>query len=130
MTPRRTPQLAAVLAVVSAARDHPTAEQVHERVRASLPAVSLGTVYRNLVKLAADGHVSTLQLGDRAVRYDGMIEPHDHFLCETCGALLDLEPAAALRPAIDDLTRAGFGIRGQTTTFFGRCADCNLDRPQ
>ena len=125
MTPRRTPQLEAVLAVVSAARDHPTAEQVYERVRNELSTVSLGTVYRNLEKLALEGRVATLQLGDRAVRFDGMTEPHDHFLCDACGVVVDLEPTSPQNPGRNDLARAGFGIRGQTTTFYGHCATCN-----
>ena len=48
MKERRTRQLAAVADVVNAAHDHPSAEDVHRRVRRKLPRVSLGTVYRNL----------------------------------------------------------------------------------
>ena len=54
---RHTRQLAAILEAVSAAHDHPTAEQVYSRVRDRLPRVSLGTVYRNLQKLAEQQRV-------------------------------------------------------------------------
>ena len=54
MKERLTRQLAAVHDVVSAARDHPTAEDVWVRVRRRLPRVSLGTVYRNLQRLVED----------------------------------------------------------------------------
>ncbi|MGH3055349.1 MAG: transcriptional repressor, partial [Gaiellaceae bacterium] len=53
MRERRTRQLTAVADVVNAAHDHPSAEEVHRRVRRKLPRVSLGTVYRNLQKLSA-----------------------------------------------------------------------------
>ena len=53
MKARQTRQLLAVFDAVSAARDHPTAEEVCARVRRQWPRVSLGTVYRNLQKLAA-----------------------------------------------------------------------------
>ena len=51
--PRATRQLDATLRVLLGSDQHPTAEQVLHAVRAELPAVSRGTVYRNLAKLVA-----------------------------------------------------------------------------
>src|SRR4030095_4817835 len=45
-----------VLEVVRGTGSHPTAEWVHRMVRRRLPRVSLGTVYRNLRLLVAEGH--------------------------------------------------------------------------
>jgi Fe2+ or Zn2+ uptake regulation protein len=121
---RRTRQLAAVYEVVSAAHDHPTAETVHARVRRKLPHVSLGTVYRNLQKLAATQQVRMVQLADRAVRYDGMLEAHDHFLCERCGMVTDLVRRGRTRPDWSALRRAGYEVGGHTLTFYGCCPKC------
>ena len=49
-----------VLEVVRATDLHPTAELVHRMVRRRLPRVSLGTVYRNLRLLVAEGLVNEL----------------------------------------------------------------------
>ena len=120
---RRTRQLAAVYAVVSAAHDHPTAETVHARVRRKLPHVSLGTVYRNLQKLAATQQVRVVQLADRIARYDGMLEAHDHFLCERCGLVTDLLRSGT-RPDASALRRAGYAVEGHALTFYGCCPKC------
>jgi Fe2+ or Zn2+ uptake regulation protein len=124
MTPRRTRQLDAVLDVVRVARDHPTADQVHDRVRLSVPRVSLGTVYRNLEKLAADGDVRVLHLAGRQSRFDGMTTDHDHFVCDACGGVSDL--AAIARPPAGHtrLSAEGYEVRTQTQTFFGTCPGC------
>lgn len=124
MKERQTRQLAAVYDVVSAARDHPTAEDVHARVRRRLPRVSLGTVYRNLQKLAAQQRVRVVHLTDRAARYDWMLENHDHFLCERCGSVTDLPRSRAVRPDFTDLGRAGYAVRTHALTFYGHCPDC------
>lgn len=122
--PRRTPQFEAVLAAVRGARDHPTAEQIHERVRAGLPYVSLGTVYRNLDKLVASGAIQLVQLGERQARFDGVIEAHDHFLCEACGAIADLEDRCDERFELATLAASGFTVRSITRVVRGRCPDC------
>jgi Fur family ferric uptake transcriptional regulator len=49
-----------VLEVVRGSNAHPTAEAVHQMVRSRLPRVSLGTVYRNLRLLVAQGLVKEL----------------------------------------------------------------------
>ena len=125
MKQRQTRQLAAVYDVVRAAHDHPTAEEVVARVRRRLPRVSLGTVYRNLRKLAAQQHVRVVHLADRSARYDGMLEDHDHFVCERCGDLTDLPRTRAPAPKRAALSAAGYGVRAHAVTFYGVCPDCS-----
>jgi Fe2+ or Zn2+ uptake regulation protein len=126
---RRTAQLAATWEVLAQAKDHPSAEEVLRRVRHRLPRVSLGTVYRNLDKLRGLGHLQVLRFDAGVARYDATVEEHDHFVCDSCGTVMDLmRPAAAC-----DLTavqREGFVIRAQSTTFYGTCPDCvkNIQR--
>ncbi len=124
MKERQTRQLLAVYDVVSVARDHPSAEEVYRRVRRRFPRVSLGTVYRNLQKLAAQRRVRVVQLADRAACYDGMVEDHDHFLCERCGAVTDLVRREAAPPDCRTLARAGYVIGAHTLTIYGLCPKC------
>ncbi len=124
MKERQTRQLAAVYDVVSGARDHPTAEEVFARVRRRLRRVSLGTVYRNLQKLAAQQRVRIVHLADRTARYDGMLASHDHFVCEHCGDLTDLPRTRGVVPRRAALSEAGYGIRAHAVTFYGVCPEC------
>ena len=57
-----------VLEVVRGTDSHPTAERVHAMVRRRLPRVSLGTVYRNLRLLVAEGLVQRAARPSRALR--------------------------------------------------------------
>lgn len=124
MTRRRTPQLDAVYDAVAAERDHPTADMVHVRVRQVMPSVSLGTVYRNLQKLAAERRVRVLHLGNRVTRYDATLSDHDHFCCEGCGAVYDLDAATRRRRPAAPAIGAGFAVRTEVVTFYGLCPSC------
>jgi len=124
MSRRRTLQFDAVRDVVQRACDHPNADQILARVRERVASVSVGTVYRNLEKLAADGEIHILQIHGRQARYDGMIAAHDHFVCDGCGTVSDLLPAQPGRLTHPALAEVGYDIRAHTQTFFGLCPEC------
>lgn len=130
MKTRRTRQLAAIHEIVAAAHDHPTAEQVCDRVRRQLPRISLGTVYRNLQKLAEQQQVRVVHLHDRPTRYDGMMREHDHFLCEQCGMVTDLARPTGARPTSSKLHRSGYHVRAHALTFYGLCPRCHGAAPR
>ncbi len=123
MKQRRTRQLDATRDVLAAATDHPSAEQVLMRVRDRLPGVSLGTIYRNLDKLRGRGELQVLSVAEGCARYDATVDPHDHFVCDSCGRVIDLNRSTEL-PDADQLASRGFQIRKQSTTVYGLCAEC------
>jgi Fe2+ or Zn2+ uptake regulation protein len=67
---RATRQLAVIYDALIATPDHPTAEQLFQRVRGVLPRVSLGTVYRNLDKLREQGRLRIVRLEGGQAHYD------------------------------------------------------------
>lgn len=119
---RATAQLDAVLRAVDGVRDHPTAQQVFGRVRRELPQVSLGTVYRNLDKLTRDGRVRVLRLDSGARLYDTVERRHDHFVCERCGVVIDIDVVSS-EPGRDVGVERHRVLR-QTTQYYGVCAGC------
>ena len=133
MNQRSTRQLAATYEVLATSKDHPTAEQILERVRRAIPRVSLGTVYRNLDKLRNQGRLRTVWLGGGVTHYDAVLEPHDHFVCEACGAVLDLAASRGTAAQIEPhrgLRRNGYVVRWQTTAVYGVCPTCARQRQQ
>jgi Fe2+ or Zn2+ uptake regulation protein len=115
-----------VLEVVRGTESHPTAEAVHRMVRRRLPRVSLGTVYRNLRLLVAQGLVKELP-GPHA-RFDGNLTEHHHFTCLGCGRISDVQG-----PTTEPHSRAlcgrvaaqsGFRVTHHRIEFYGRCPDC------
>ena len=87
---RYSSQRDTVLKIVKAAHDHPTADTIYSRVRAELPKISLGTVYRNLSLLSDMGLITTLETLDKSIHYDGNTDSHSHFICERCSRIIDL----------------------------------------
>src|SRR5262245_50548168 len=77
-----------VLEVVRGTESHPTAGAVHRMVRRRLPRVSLGTVYRNLRLLVAQGLVK--EVPGPYARFDGNTSEHHHFTCLGCGRIADV----------------------------------------
>jgi Fe2+ or Zn2+ uptake regulation protein len=115
-----------VLEVVRGTDSHPTAEGVHRMVRRRLPRVSLGTVYRNLRLLVAQGLVKELP-GPHA-RFDGNVSEHHHVTCLDCGRIADIA-GALTEPHSRALcgrvaAQAGFSVSHHRIEFYGRCLDC------
>jgi Fe2+ or Zn2+ uptake regulation protein len=121
---RRTRQLSAVLAAVQAERDHPTAQAIYERVRQRMPTISRGTVYRNLNKLEQEKRVRSFRLAGGPVLYDGMATDHDHFVCQLCGSIRDLEGSRVHGERHRQLRRAGYVVERQSMTYYGLCPNC------
>lgn len=120
---RMTGQRRAILEVLQGDTSHPTADMVYERVRARLPHISLGTVYRNLKLLAEEGQILEIEMPDGPNRYDFRTEQHYHFRCERCDAVFDVN--LPYQHALNDqLKTDGFKVRGHAIYFYGRCARC------
>jgi Fe2+ or Zn2+ uptake regulation protein len=120
---RSTRQRRLVLEAVRETGTHPTAEWVYETVRRTLPRVSLGTVYRNLQVLVAEGRLKSWTRGGRT-RYDADLEAHDHFSCDRCGLLLDIPRVSQPHPAERRLRARGHLVTGQVLEFHGLCRNC------
>ena len=120
---RETRQRALVYETVAGTRTHPTAEWVYERVRRAMPRVSLGTVYRNLQILVAEGRLKTWTRG-RMTRFDADLTAHDHFVCENCGLLVDLERTEESFASERKLAARGHRVRDRVLEFVGLCRGC------
>jgi Fur family peroxide stress response transcriptional regulator len=121
-----------ILDVVRATDTHPTAAFVFERVRRRLPRVSLGTVYRNLRRLAAEGFLQERVEATR-LRFDPNVEPHDHFTCVPCGRIVDLPRRGGARRGRAPHSRGehahtteqmGLEVLHRRIELYGRCRDC------
>ena len=104
-------------------KDHPTAETLYAELKQEYPSLSVATVYRNLNQLEEWGEVRKITT-DGATRFDCIVEPHSHFFCRECGAVLDMpeDDLAILRLAQN---RFGGIIEGCTSNFYGLCPECN-----
>jgi Fur family peroxide stress response transcriptional regulator len=121
---RKSRQRERIYEAIKSSRAHPTAQSVYDCLKAGMPSLSLGNVYRNIAILQEEGRLQSGEFGQHTVRYDAVVEPHYHFVCERCGAVSDFA-----MPAHADLTEAArrfspHRISGHTVRFFGICAGC------
>jgi len=121
---RLTPQRLAVLRLLAESPDHPSVEQIYERVRRRHPMISRATVYKTVEMLKGMAMVLELEFSG-ANRYDGRrVEPHLHLICRGCGSIQDLELPALLREATEVAERTGYELLGHRLDFYGLCPNC------
>lgn len=87
---RLTPQRLAIVECIEHDETHPTAQELYERLRVRFPTMSVATVYNTLSALGSIGHCRQLDMGGPS-RFDPNVTPHDHAVCERCGAIRDVE---------------------------------------
>ena len=113
-----------IIRILSGSDIHPTANWIYDRLKAEKPNLSLGTVYRNLGILVEQGLVDKIDFGSTFDRYELKKKDHYHFVCEKCGAVIDLD-----MPIKNDLNTeveriAGFKTNKHRIEFFGICDSC------
>lgn len=127
---RLTRQRRVILEEVRRINDHPSADEIYERVRKLLPRISLGTVYRNLDVLCEMGEIQRLELSGAIKRYDGIAKKHYHIRCVGCNRVDDA-PIAPLNQLEDDLYGTTvYEIIGHNLEFTGLCPQCSRLRDQ
>lgn len=88
-----THQRLEIFRVLAPADDHPSAEDIYERVKKKVPTISLDTVYRTLTTLEKNGVLGRVQPDARS-RFDPNLDVHHHFICTECKRVDDFYWAA------------------------------------
>ena len=118
-----TPQRRYIFQVLEGNGSHPSADEVYDRVKVSMPDISLATVYNTLRELVELGEVRALDLGEGKSRYDPDTANHHHLTCVRCRSVVDVVcDAHAFELAPEQ--RHGHRILGADVTFYGVCPLC------
>lgn len=116
-----TPQRLAIVEALADDVTHPTAQEIYERLRPRLPMMSFATVYSTLDTLARAGLCQARSLTPGATRFDPNVEPHDHVVCDQCGAMRDVPATSGAR---ENVGVEGFEVHAVELVFRGVCASC------
>jgi len=105
---------------------HLTADELHGLVKKKNPSIGAATVYRTLKLLRECGLCSEFKLNDGTTRYEHLYghEHHDHLVCTSCGALIEV-----VDPEIEKLqeklaAQHGFSISTHKLEIYGICGKC------
>lgn len=117
----------AILECLRSTVAHPSAEMVHEMLQAEHPDISLATIYRNLSLFRNQGLIQCVATVRGKERFDANTNPHVHFICTGCDAVIDL-PEVAVPNSLGSNAdhHAGFRVDGCQLTFTGLCGQCNI----
>jgi len=117
-----TSQRVLIYRMLLADRSHPTAEQLHSRLKEQLPGLSLTTVYTALNDLVQAGEVRRFEAGDGSVHFDPEMRPHAELVCVQCGRIDDAptDGSSARLPR----RLQGYQILRRTELLHGVCPSC------
>ena len=115
----------AILECLRSTHTHPSAEMVHEMLREAHPDISLATVYRNLTYFKNQGLATSVATVRGVERFDANTEPHVHFICTGCDAVIDLEQIEVPQTLDAQVERSsGCRVSSCQLTFNGLCGNC------
>ncbi len=118
-----TPQRQLLFNLLHDNDSHPTAESLFDIASKQMPGISLRTIYQTLGELAEMGELQLVDLGNGATRFDPNMADHQHFVCDSCGAIHDVDITSA--PRLRAGSADGFAIEDVGVVFHGRCNRCN-----
>lgn len=121
---RITPQRTTIYEELLKSDGHPTAEQVHSRVKRRLPNVSFDTVHRTLSTFAEHGLVDVVEGFRGPRRYDPDTERHHHAHCMSCGAIMDFYDSGYDRLKVPASVKHKFEIVNKKVILTGLCSKC------
>lgn len=119
-----THQRMAVYAMLASTDSHPTPEDVYSAIRAQLPSLSLGTVYKILDQFHKHGFLRKVSTEGHVARYDANMDLHHHLICSGCGKIQDVQLEQPL-PQFPRITDQGeFAVQSYDILFHGLCKSC------
>nr|MBQ8244608.1 transcriptional repressor [Oscillospiraceae bacterium] len=115
----------AILECLRNTDSHPSAEMVYGMLQQEHPDISMATVYRNLSRFRSQGIIRCVGTVRGVERFDANTEPHVHFICTGCDAVLDLhqiEVPQALSSSVEETS--GCNVQSCQLSFTGLCSNC------
>nr|WP_319487626.1 transcriptional repressor [uncultured Caproiciproducens sp.] len=115
----------AILDAIKGTTIHPTAEWVYQVLKPDYPDLSLGTVYRNLSQFKNDGVIVSVGIVNGQERFDGNTKPHTHFICSSCGAVIDIPGEFVSLKTNDEISQKYHVlVDSSDVQFHGLCSQC------
>jgi Fur family peroxide stress response transcriptional regulator len=122
---RITPQRLAVLKILASSDNHPSVDQIFQKVAKTFPTTSLATVYKTVSLLKEINQVLELGFPVGSNRYDGnKPHPHPHLICMKCEKIIDPDLESLAHVTEELAADTGFRIVSHRLDFFGICPAC------
>ncbi len=115
----------AILSCMQGTKTHPSAEWLFSELKPQYPDLSLGTIYRNLSFFQSQGQIVSVGVVHGQERFDADTSQHGHFICQSCGAVMDLE-GVCLEESIKQEVQKAYDcqVSRLEMNVYGKCRDC------
>ncbi len=117
-----TPQRLSILSCLEGNKDHPTAEEIYNKVSKKFPTMSRATVYNTLETLVQQGRLTSVTIDPDRRHFDPNTEKHHHLICSECKRIADIHVDFDLDVPKEE--KQGFQITGSHVEFYGICPEC------
>lgn len=111
-------------------KEHLTADEIYDGLKKSGKNVSVATVYRNLKILVDEFKITTITTDNKKQVYDKTCKPHDHFICNECHSIYDLDAPYDRSIESKYAKQLGLSIEAHELTLYGLCHDCHLKKDE
>jgi len=124
---RLTPQRVELVRLIAVSEGHPSASQLHARIKRRFPTMSQATVYKTLALLKEMGQVLEIDLRDDS-HYDGnRPQPHPHLICVRCNKIVDGEASLDQEMMKKMAKGSGYTILRPQISLYGLCPGCQKE---
>lgn len=117
-----TRQRQLVFTIIQEAKTHPTPEEIFLSAKEKMPSIVLSTVYNNLNALCAQGLIRRIKLNGQPDRFDKTLLPHEHVVCDSCGAVADVKDLGDLKEELQ--SRTGLPLTDYELNLHYTCPQC------
>lgn len=116
----------AVLGALRAMGGHHSADEVHAHLTGAGIALPRASVYNSLAALADHGVVLRADVGPGAVVYEATDTWHHHFVCRSCGRIIDVPCLVGEKPCLTAAeAEEDVGLVDEAQVILrGTCRDC------
>ena len=114
-----------ILEYLRSTKAHPSAETIYNALKPTMPTLSLKTVYTNLNFFEEYGQAIRVANVNGVERYDANCEDHVHFVCDECGAVIDIMDAD-IKKAKKACQVGQAKIKSIQIVLHGTCENCSV----
>ncbi len=118
----------AIYDTLASTNTHPSVEWIYQKLKPTMPDLSLGTVYRNLNVLREIGLARSIGVVNGQERFDADISQHPHFICTKCFRVTDVPVGRSFfDTSAYEYISGEYNVRiyGHSLTFYGICGSCS-----
>lgn len=117
---RMTEQRRIIARVLSAAEDHPDAEELHRRANELDNSISLATVYRTVKLFEESGIIERHEFRDGRARFEEVpSEHHDHLIDVRSGDVVEFHSDEIERLQVEIAERLGYKLVDHRLELYG-----------